>query len=114
MPKDTRRPQETRTSWPMRRGLAATAALLLAALAAAPAATAAIETATATVSAAPTGNTSFRGQLVSVTPVAAHSRAEVVRYLAALPMDTDPVRYGVRAYRLTGFLERKPRSSGRG
>ncbi|MER6981070.1 alpha/beta hydrolase [Streptomyces carpinensis] len=101
MPKDTRKAQEKQTSWPMRRGLAATAALLLAALAAAPAATAATGTATAGASAAPIKHTLFRGQVLSVTPVATHSRAEVVRYLAALPMATDPVRYGVRAYRLT-------------
>ncbi len=88
--------------WRVRRGLAASAALLLASLAVAPAATAATaaSAATADVRTASSAH-GARGTLLSVVPVAAHSRAGVVRYLAALPMDTGTVRYGVRAYRLT-------------
>ncbi|MEU5087918.1 alpha/beta hydrolase [Streptomyces sp. NPDC021356] len=93
---------ESQGGWRVRRGLAASAALLLASLAVAPAATAA----TATGGTAPSVTSAHadsrgRGTLLSVVPVAAHSRAGVVRYLAALPMDTGTVRYGVRAYRLT-------------
>ncbi|MFF8590323.1 alpha/beta hydrolase family protein [Streptomyces sp. NPDC015220] len=107
MTKDMRKAPEKQTSWRMRRGLAASAALLLAALAAAPAATAVAAPASpsartaSSADPASAGHLSRRGQLLAVTPVAAHGRAEVVRYLAAVPMATDPVRYGVRAYRLT-------------
>ncbi|MFF1483899.1 alpha/beta hydrolase [Streptomyces sp. NPDC058319] len=97
---NSRAPQSRWRTPRTRRALAASAALLLAALAAAPAATAATAPArTAPVASADRAHA--RGALLSVVPVAAHSRAEVVRYLAALPMDTGTVRHGVRAYRLT-------------
>ncbi|MEU6475469.1 alpha/beta hydrolase [Streptomyces sp. NPDC047017] len=102
MTKNPHNSRKNTNSWRARRAVAATAALLLAALAAAPTASAATATRTdVTPSASATAGRSGRGGLLDVTPVAAHSRGEVVRYLAALPMATDPVRYGVRAYRLT-------------
>ncbi|MEW2291383.1 alpha/beta hydrolase [Streptomyces sp. NPDC006743] len=101
----TKHMNNTRTAqggWRMRRGLAASAALLLASLAVAPAASAVTAGGpTAPTVASAHADSSGRGALLSVVPVAAHSRAGVVRYLAALPMDTGTVRYGVRAYRLT-------------
>ncbi|MFF8727615.1 alpha/beta hydrolase [Streptomyces sp. NPDC015171] len=42
-----------------------------------------------------------RGEVVSVVPVAAHSRAEVARVLRAQHIGTAPLRYGVLAYRVT-------------
>jgi len=42
-----------------------------------------------------------RGQLLSVVPVAARGKAEIVRELDAQHIGTDSVRYGVHAYRLT-------------
>ncbi|QLJ00655.1 hypothetical protein HZZ00_06400 [Streptomyces sp. NEAU-sy36] len=41
-----------------------------------------------------------KGRLLSVVPVAARDRAEVVRELADQHIGTGPVRHGVRAYRL--------------
>ncbi|KUM97619.1 hypothetical protein AQI88_06770 [Streptomyces cellostaticus] len=48
-----------------------------------------------------TGNGKKRGEVVSVVPVARHSRAEVARGLEKLGVGTDSLRYGVRAYRVT-------------
>ncbi|MEU1196778.1 alpha/beta hydrolase [Streptomyces sp. NPDC005813] len=73
-----------------RRAIAAGAALLLAGLAAAPAAVAADRRGPAA-----------RGTLVSVVPVASHDADAVRRFLAERETATDPVRYGVRSYRLT-------------
>ncbi|MGW2097215.1 alpha/beta hydrolase [Streptomyces olivaceoviridis] len=42
-----------------------------------------------------------RGEVVSVVPVAAHSRTEVARALRAQHIGAAPVRYGVLAYRVT-------------
>ncbi|MGW2176770.1 alpha/beta hydrolase family protein [Streptomyces sp. NPDC001732] len=42
-----------------------------------------------------------RGTLLGVTPVAALDRAAVARFLARAGMDTDTVRHGLRAHRLT-------------
>ncbi|MFJ9925000.1 alpha/beta hydrolase [Streptomyces misionensis] len=81
-----------RTAGARRAAAAGFAALLLAGAgaAAAPAALAA---------GAPGGD--GRGRLLSVVPVAARDRAEVVRELADQHIGTAPVRHGVRAYRLT-------------
>ncbi|MFD4757848.1 alpha/beta hydrolase [Streptomyces sp. NPDC058439] len=42
-----------------------------------------------------------RGTLLDITPVADLDRADVARFLASGGMDTDTVRHGLRAYRLT-------------
>ncbi|NIY62445.1 hypothetical protein SMALB_0358 [Streptomyces malaysiensis] len=65
------------------------AALLLAGFAVAPLATAAER------------DTAHRGTLVSVTSVADRGVGQVREFLAGRDIATDPVRYGVRAYRLT-------------
>ncbi|WP_326668992.1 alpha/beta hydrolase [Streptomyces canus] len=91
MSDETRTSQGTRASWRTRRGLAGAAALLLAALAAAPVAAATGEQA----------NRTGRGELVSVTPVADRDAGAVRAFLDGRDVATDSVRYGVRAYRLT-------------
>ncbi|MBY8342509.1 alpha/beta hydrolase [Streptomyces spinosirectus] len=91
MSDETRKSQEIHTSWRTRRGLAGAAALLLAGLAAAPVAAAAER---------PHGG-DRRGSLISVTPVADRDAAQVRSFVAGQGVATDPVRYGVRAYRLT-------------
>ncbi|MEU6254065.1 alpha/beta hydrolase [Streptomyces sp. NPDC047043] len=90
MSDETRKSHETRTSWRARRGLAGAAALLLAGLAAAPVAAAGEQT-----------RQTRRGDLVSVTPVADRDAGQVRRFLAGRDVSAGPVRYGVRAYRLT-------------
>lgn len=90
MSDETRKSQETRTSWRSRRGLAGAAALLLAGLAVAPVAAAGGQT-----------HQPRRGELVSVTPVADHDATQVRTFLTKRDVAADPVRYGVRAYRLT-------------
>ncbi|MFC3576609.1 alpha/beta hydrolase family protein [Streptomyces yaanensis] len=92
MSDDTRKSQEKHTSWTVRRGLAAMAALLLAGLAAAPAVAATDGQDTAR---------DRRGALVSVTPVVSRDATGVRTFLADRDIATDTVRYGVRAYRLT-------------
>jgi pimeloyl-ACP methyl ester carboxylesterase len=90
----TRTSQGTRASWRTRRGLAGAAALLvtgLTGLAAAPVAAAGSEHTHQT----------RRGDLVAVTPVADRDAGQVRSFLAGWGVDTDVVRYGVRAYRLT-------------
>jgi pimeloyl-ACP methyl ester carboxylesterase len=89
MSHETRKSQEKRTSWRTRRGLAGAAALLLAGLAVAP------------VAVAGERHTGPRGSLVAVTPVADRDAAQVRKFLAGRDVAADPVRYGVRAYRLT-------------
>jgi len=91
MTDQTRKSCETPTSWRTRKALAGAAALLLAGLAAAPVATAAEQT----------HHRTRRGDLVSVTPVADRGAGQVRRFVADRGVATDPVRYGVRAYRLT-------------
>lgn len=49
----------------------------------------------------PAGKAAGRGTLLAVTPVATVDRAGVTDFLATAGMDTDTVRHGVRAYRLT-------------
>ncbi|MFE1882710.1 alpha/beta hydrolase family protein [Streptomyces diastatochromogenes] len=88
MTEDTRKAGEKQLSRRIRKGGAVAAAALLAGLAAAPAAVA-----------GPRGD--HRGEVVSVVPVARHSRAEVARGLEELHVGTDSLRYGVRAYRVT-------------
>lgn len=78
-------------SWRTRRGLAGAAALVLAGLAAAPVATAAGERT----------HPAHRGDLLAVTPVADRDARQVRAFLAGRGVDTDGVRHGVRAYRLT-------------
>ncbi|WP_262704316.1 MULTISPECIES: alpha/beta hydrolase [Streptomyces] len=89
MSDETRTFQEKQTSWPVQKGLSGVAALLLAGLAVAPVATAAER------------DTAHRGTLVSVAPVADHDAGQVREFLAGRDIASDPVRYGVRAYRLT-------------
>ena len=89
MSDETRKSQENRTGWRTGRGLAAAAALLLAGLAAAP------------VASGGERHDDPRGSLVSVTQVADHDAGRVRKFLAGRGIATDPVRYGVRAYRLT-------------
>ncbi|RPF33118.1 hypothetical protein EDD92_3019 [Streptomyces sp. TLI_185] len=91
MTDQTRKSCETPTSWRTRKALAGAAALLLAGLAAAPVATAAEQT----------HHRTRRGDLVSVTPVADRDAGQVRRFVADRGVAVDPVRYGVRAYRLT-------------
>ncbi|MFD8278822.1 alpha/beta hydrolase [Streptomyces solisilvae] len=81
--------QERQGSWRIEKGLSAVAALLLAGFALAPVATAAER------------DTAHRGTLVSVAPVADRGVGQVREFLAERDITTDPVRYGVRAYRLT-------------
>ncbi|MER7876391.1 alpha/beta hydrolase [Streptomyces solisilvae] len=81
--------QERQSSWRIRKGLSAVAALHLAGFALAPVATAAER------------DTAHRGTLVSVAPVADRGVGQVREFLAGRDIATDPVRYGVRAYRLT-------------
>ncbi|MFG2118278.1 alpha/beta hydrolase family protein [Streptomyces sp. NPDC048710] len=88
MTEDTRKSVEKQPSWRMRKMGAVAAVALLAGMAAAPAAVA-----------GPRGDR--RGEVVSVVPVARHSRAEVARGLKELQVGTDSLRYGVRAYRVT-------------
>ncbi|MET7602747.1 alpha/beta hydrolase [Streptomyces avermitilis] len=88
---DTRKTHETPTSWRTRRGLAGAAALLLAGIAVAPGAAAGEHSVPGT----------RRGALVSVTPVADRDAGDVRAFLAGRDIASDPVRYGVRAYRLT-------------
>ncbi|MFE4799614.1 alpha/beta hydrolase [Streptomyces sp. NPDC057908] len=81
-----------------RRGLAAATVLVLAALGTAPAVAQQSTGATESpASAAAHG----RGALLDITPVADLGRADVARFLASGGMDTDTVRHGLRAYRLT-------------
>ncbi|WP_344406514.1 alpha/beta hydrolase [Streptomyces longisporus] len=91
MTDQTRKSYESPASWRTRRALAAAAALLLAGLAAAPVATAAEQTQHGT----------RRGDLVSVTPVADRDAGQVRKFVTDRGVAADPVRYGVRAYRLT-------------
>lgn len=93
MSDDTRKTHGMRTSWRTRRGLAGTAALLLAALTAL--------TVAPVASAAERAPQDRRGDLVSVTPVISRDAAGVRAFLAERDMATDAVRYGVRAYRVT-------------
>ncbi|MGV9850296.1 alpha/beta hydrolase [Streptomyces sp. NPDC003442] len=81
--------EERHISWRIQKGLCGVAALLLAGFAVAPVATAAER------------DTAHRGALVSVTPVADHDAGQVREFLAGRDIAIDPVRYGVRAYRLT-------------
>ncbi|WP_230993237.1 alpha/beta hydrolase [Streptomyces endocoffeicus] len=57
--------------------------------------------AVAPVATASERDTAHRGALVSVTPVADHDAGQVREFLAGRDIAIDPVRYGVRAYRLT-------------
>ncbi|MGW1748025.1 alpha/beta hydrolase [Streptomyces sp. NPDC002092] len=91
MTDQTRKSCGTPASWRTRRALAAAAALVLAGLAAAPVATAAEQTHAGT----------RRGDLVSVTPVADRDAGQVRKFVTDRGVAADPVRYGVRAYRLT-------------
>ncbi|MCD9872688.1 alpha/beta hydrolase [Streptomyces guryensis] len=91
MSDETRKSFGTPASWRTRRALAAAAALLLAGLAAAPVATAAEQT----------HHRTGRGDLVSVTPVADRDAGQVRKFVADRGVAAGPVRYGVRAYRLT-------------
>ncbi|MFE5095007.1 alpha/beta hydrolase [Streptomyces sp. NPDC056638] len=81
-----------------RRGLAAATVLVLAALGTAPAvAQQSAGAPESSHSAAAHG----RGALLDIAPVADLGRADVARFLASAGMDTDTVRHGLRAYRLT-------------
>ncbi|MGW3120899.1 alpha/beta hydrolase family protein [Streptomyces sp. NPDC001107] len=91
MSDETHKSQENKASWRTRRALAGVAALLLAGLAAAPVATAAGQTHPGP----------RRGDLVSVTPVADRDAGQLRKFVADRGVATDPVRYGVQAYRLT-------------
>ncbi|MGW2827680.1 alpha/beta hydrolase [Streptomyces sp. NPDC001286] len=112
MSDETRKSPGKRAGWRTRRGLAATAALLLAGLAAAPVAAAdggragqgdRIGQAEWPGLGEPSvrGGPSARGGLLSVTPVAHHGAGQVRRFLGERGIAADPVRYGIRAYRLT-------------
>ncbi|MGW4703179.1 alpha/beta hydrolase [Streptomyces sp. NPDC004285] len=80
----------------VRRSLAAATAVVLTALAAAPA-VAASEPRPARAAQQSTA----RGELLGVTPVADLSRAEVAAFLKGAGIDPATVRHGVRGYRLT-------------
>ncbi|NEB02598.1 alpha/beta hydrolase [Streptomyces sp. SID13726] len=92
MSDETRKSHEKRASWRTRRGLAGAAALVLAGLTA---------LAVTPVAAAEQTWQPRRGDLVSVTPVADRSAGQVRSFLSGRDVAADPVRYGVRAYRLT-------------
>ncbi|MET8077540.1 alpha/beta hydrolase [Streptomyces sp. NPDC005303] len=94
MTDETRKSHAAQASWRTRRGLAAAAALLLTGLAAAPVAAAAGER-------TQQPQQTRRGDLVSVVPVADRDAGQVRSFLTERDVDTDVVRYGVRAYRLT-------------
>ncbi|MER5845664.1 alpha/beta hydrolase [Streptomyces sp. NPDC002012] len=81
-----------------RRGLAAATVLVLAALGTAPAVAQQSTGATESPASAAAHD---RGALLDITPVADLGRADVARFLASGGMDTDTVRHGLRAYRLT-------------
>ncbi|WP_413753713.1 alpha/beta hydrolase [Streptomyces sp. R-74717] len=81
-----------------RRGLATATVLLLAALGTAPAVA---QQPTAAPESPPSAAAHGRGALLDITPVADLGRADVARFLASGGMDTDTVRHGLRAYRLT-------------
>ncbi|MER6526890.1 alpha/beta hydrolase [Streptomyces sp. NPDC001508] len=89
MSDETRKSPVRQISWRTKKGLPAAAALLLAGVAVAPVATAAER------------HTDRRGTLLSVTAVADRDAGQVREFLAGRDIATDPVRYGVRAYRLT-------------
>ncbi|MGW4907140.1 alpha/beta hydrolase family protein [Streptomyces sp. NPDC004270] len=89
MSDESHKSPEKRTSRRARQGLAGVAALLLVGLAVAP------------VAAAGEQHIEARGTLVSVTPVADRDIRQVQEFLAGQDVAADPVRYGVRAYRLT-------------
>ncbi|MFF0223213.1 alpha/beta hydrolase family protein [Streptomyces sp. NPDC004629] len=89
MSDETRKFHVKQISWWTKKGLSAAAALLLGGVAVAP------------VAAAGERHTEHRGTLVSATPVADHDAGQVREFLAGRDIATDPVRYGVRAYRLT-------------
>ncbi|MFI9804948.1 alpha/beta hydrolase family protein [Streptomyces sp. NPDC052301] len=91
MTQDTLKSTAPKSSWGVRKGMAAgLAALVLVGACAAPAAFA-----------ADGRPVSGRGEVVSVVPVATHSKAEIARQLAAQHIGTDSLRHGVRAYRVT-------------
>lgn len=89
MSDETRKSHVKQTSWRTKQGFCVAAALLLAGAAGVPAAAAAQR------------HTEHRGTLVSVTPVADHDAGRLREFLAGRDIATGPVRYGVRAYRLT-------------
>ncbi|MEU6771499.1 alpha/beta hydrolase [Streptomyces sp. NPDC046759] len=96
MTQHTRKSSGSHTSWGRRKAAAvALAALLPAGAAATPVAHAA--------DGSPGGRQGEgrRGEVVSVVPVARHSRAEIAGELEAQHVGTGSLRYGVRAYRVT-------------
>ncbi|MFJ9905162.1 alpha/beta hydrolase [Streptomyces sp. NPDC101152] len=89
MSDETGKTQETRASWRARRGIAGVAVPVLAGIAGAPVAVAGEQ------------QQGWRGEVVAVAPVAEHDAGQVRRYMEERGIDAGPVRYGVRAYRLT-------------
>ncbi|MFF2408219.1 alpha/beta hydrolase family protein [Streptomyces sp. NPDC058092] len=81
-----------------RRRVTAAAVVVLAALGTAPAAA---QQPTGATGASRSTEAHGRGALLDITPVADLDRADVARFLASGGMDTDTVRHGLRAYRLT-------------
>ncbi|MFE7121915.1 alpha/beta hydrolase, partial [Streptomyces sp. NPDC057654] len=100
-------------TWRRKRGIAATGALLLAAIAATPAVAVPAVAAPTLAAPAATGSgpaaparpgqkaDASRGALISVTHVATRDAAEVKRFLVEHGTAADSVRHGVRAYQLT-------------
>ncbi|MCX4786415.1 MULTISPECIES: alpha/beta hydrolase [unclassified Streptomyces] len=82
-----------------RRRVTAAAVVVLAALGTAP--VAAQQPADATGVSSRSAEAHGRGTLLDITPVADLDRADVARFLVSGGMDTDTVRHGLRAYRLT-------------
>ncbi|MGW4856893.1 alpha/beta hydrolase [Streptomyces sp. NPDC004288] len=80
----------------VRRSLAAATAVVLTALAAAPAVAASESRPVRTAQ-----QSTARGELLGVTPVADLSRAEVAAFLKGAGIDPATVRHGVRGYRIT-------------
>ncbi|ANP54749.1 alpha/beta hydrolase family protein [Streptomyces griseochromogenes] len=89
----TRTPEDMQPGRRIRKAGVVAAVALLAAVAAVAAAPAAV--------AGGGQRGGHRGEVVSVVPVARHSRAEVARGLEKLGVGTGSLRYGVRAYRVT-------------
>ncbi|MFD4949988.1 alpha/beta hydrolase [Streptomyces sp. NPDC058409] len=81
-----------------RRGLAAATVLVLAALGTAPAVA---QQSTGAPESPHSAVAHGRGALLDITSVADLGRADVARFLASGGMETDTVRHGLRAYRLT-------------
>ncbi|MEV6111623.1 alpha/beta hydrolase [Streptomyces sp. NPDC052109] len=99
MTQDTGKWTGSTASWGVRRGAsAALAALVLAGAGAAPVAYAADGHAAGHAGAQQQGR---RGEVVSVVPVAEHSKAEIATELRDQHVGTDSLRHGVRAYRVT-------------